>query len=244
MTQSGPSNILWMTEDRTESPLHGGRVTPGVVRVGDTVRKPATENSEFVRRLLQHLTSKGSDFSPDFLGTDEHKRDVLTFIDGDVPEELSYFDEPTLCDAALLIRRFHDLSSELVAPPETAVGIEVICHNDLSPCNFVFHSGTPVAIIDFDASAPGSRAHDLGYAAWLWLNLGSLEISVLDQQRRLATFLEAYRVPSPDPILESMLERQAILIEEGRRIGDDSLLAWATNCQNWTRQNLQTLRSA
>lgn len=233
-----------MTDDRTEIPLTGGRVTPGVVRVGNTVRKPATANSEFVRRLLGHLTSKGFGSSPEFLGTDERGRDVFTFIDGDVPAELAYYDEPVIRDAASLIRTYHDLSSELVASPAAAADIEIVCHNDLSPCNFVFRGNTPVAIIDFDAAAPGSRAHDLGYAAWLWLDLGSPETSALDQQRRLGTFLEAYGAPSPDPVLEAMLERQLMLAEQGRKIGDDSLAEWAVNCNDWTRQNLELLRSA
>jgi len=243
VTQRRPPAIPCITDLQTEIPLSGGRVTPGVVRVADTVRKPVTENSEFVRSLLEHLASNGSDFSPSFLGVDESERDVLAFIEGDVPEELAYFDEETLRAAAILIRKFHDLSSELVTT-HSASGIEVACHNDLSPCNFVFRSETPVAIIDFDAAAPGSRANDLGYAAWLWLDLGSLDIDVSDQQRRLATFLKAYGATSSKSVLDSMLERQALLIEEGRRNGDDSLSAWATNCRNWTRQNLETLRSA
>ena len=222
----------------------GGRVTPGLVRVGDTVRRPATENSAFVHRLLRHLATKRFDVSPEYLGTDERGRDVFAFIDGDVPSELAYFGEPALRDAAALIRAFHDLSSELVAPLAATTGVEIVCHNDLSPCNFVFRDNKPVAIIDFDASALGSRAHDLGYAAWLWLDLGSPEISALDQQGRLATFLEAYGAPSPDPILESMLERQLMLAEEGRRIKDDSLAGWAINCNEWTRRNLQVLRGA
>ena len=233
-----------MTDDRTEIPLTGGRVTPGIVRVGSTVRRPVTANSDFVRRLLGHLTSKGFDCSPDFLGTDERGRDVFTFIDGDVPTELTYYDEPTLRNAASLIRTFHDLSCELVASPTAAAGIETVCHNDLSPCNFVFRGNTPLAIIDFDASAPGLRAHDLGYAAWLWLDLGSPEINALDQQRRLATFLEAYGAPSPDPILEAMLARQIMLAEQGQKIGDDSMAKWSLNCNVWTRQNLQILRGA
>lgn len=232
-----------MTNDQAEIPLTGGRVAAGVVQIGNTVRKPVTPNSEFVRRLLLHLTSQGFEGNPEFLGTDELERDVFTFIDGDVPKELSYFDGPTLCEAALLIRRFHDLTSDLVAFPASATtSMEVVCHNDLSPCNFVFRGETPVAIIDFDASAPGSRADDLGYAAWLWLDLGSPEIGVHDQQQRLATFIDAYGALSIDSVLEAMLERQALLVEEGRRIGDNSMADWAVACNHWTRENLLLLR--
>lgn len=231
-----------MTDAQIEIPLSGGRVTVGVVRVGDTVRKPHTENSEFVRGLLEHLASNGSDFSPKYLGMDESERDVLTFIDGEVPEELAYFDEKVLRAAAILIRKFHDLSAELVAT-YAASSIEVACHNDLSPCNFVFRGEMPVAIIDFDAAAPGLRAYDLGYAAWLWLDIGSLNIDVSDQQRRFAAFLDAYGAIGTEPVLESMMERQGLLIEEGRANGDESLSAWATNCRDWTRQNLETLRN-
>ena len=116
-------------------------------------------------------------------------------------------------------------------------------HHDLSPCNFVFRGEMPVAIIDFDAAAPGSRAYDLGYAAWLWLDIGSLNIDVFDQQRRFAAFLDAYGAMGTEPVLESMMERQRLLIEEGRANGDESLSAWATNCRDWTRQNLETLRN-
>ena len=232
-----------MTNAETEVPLTGGRTTRNVVRVEDTVRKPATENSAFVRRLLEYLTDIGSDFSPKFLGIDGNGRDVLSFIDGQVPGELAYYDEPTLCEAAALIRRFHDLSSGLVdSPKATKMGTEVVCHNDLSPCNFVFRGDSPVAIIDYDASAPGSRAHDLGYAAWLWLDLGSSEVSARDQRQRLSTFVEAYGALRVDSVLEAMLERQALLVREGRRTGNNAMSEWATACNDWTRGNRRILR--
>jgi Ser/Thr protein kinase RdoA (MazF antagonist) len=165
------------------------------------------------------------------------------FIDGEVPADLTFHDDDTLCRAASLIRRFHDLSAELVATPAAAaVGIETVCHNDLSPCNFVFRAGAPVAIIDFDASAPGSRAHDLGYAAWLWLDLGSPEVSAPEQQRRLARFLGAYGNPDPGAILTAMLERQRILAAQGQRLGDVAMAQWAADCMGWTRRNLEVLR--
>jgi aminoglycoside phosphotransferase (APT) family kinase protein len=221
-----------------EVPLFGGRVTAGAVRVENTVRRPPTANSDFVRRLLEHLAARDFEGTPSSLGTDERGRDVLAFIDGEVPTELAYHDDETLRAAASLIRRFHDLSAELVAAPAAhAVGIEVICHNDLSPCNFVFRAGAPVAMIDFDAAAPGSRLHDLGYAAWLWLDLGSPAIAAPEQKRRLAAFVEAYGMYSPGSILPATLKRQAILVAEGHRIRNLAMLQWATECLEWTRRH-------
>jgi hypothetical protein len=222
-----------------EIPLTGGRVTAGVVRIGNTVHRPPTANSDFVHRLLDHLGSKGFEGAPSFLGTDERGRDILTFIDGDVPAELEFHDDEALCGAARIIRRFHDLSVELVASPAArAVGIEVICHNDLSPCNFVFRGGAPVAMIDFDTAAPGSRLHDLGYAAWLWLDLGSAEISPIHQKRRLAAFIEAYGMYDPGPVVTAALMRQGILVAEGKRTGNVAMAQWAAGCMEWTRRHM------
>lgn len=53
---------------------------PGVVRVGDTVRRPRTANSEFVAELLDRLA--GSGLGPQSLGTDAVGRDVFEFLDG------------------------------------------------------------------------------------------------------------------------------------------------------------------
>jgi aminoglycoside phosphotransferase (APT) family kinase protein len=225
-----------------EIPLRGGRVTHGVVRIGDTARRPPTGNSAFVRRLLQHLTAKGFEGAPAALGTDEQGREVFTFIEGEVPADLGFHDDEVLCKAASLIRDFHDLSAELVAAPAAiAAGIEVICHNDLSPCNFVFRDGVPMALIDFDAAAPGSRANDLGYAAWLWLDLGSPEIAAPEQRRRLALFLKAYGTDDVPLVLAAVLTRQAILVEQGRRLGDDAMRQWAADCLEWTRRNERLL---
>jgi hypothetical protein len=58
-------------DSELEVPLSGGRVTPGVVRIGDTVRRPPRLNAEFVQGLLEHLTAVGFDWAPRFLGVDE-----------------------------------------------------------------------------------------------------------------------------------------------------------------------------
>lgn len=53
-----------------EVPLSGGRITSGVVRVGNTVRRPATASSSFVAELLGDLKPKGFTGAPRHLGFD------------------------------------------------------------------------------------------------------------------------------------------------------------------------------
>jgi Phosphotransferase enzyme family len=216
--------------------LGGGRTTSGVVRIGDTVRRPRKANSEFVRRVLAHLAVKGFEGVPRSLGSDEAGREVFSFIEGDVPCELGFIGDHTLSVAAGLIRKFHDLNADLVADG-SQFGTEIVCHNDLSPCNFVFRDGLPVAIIDFDATAPGTRAHDLGYSAWLWLNIGSPEIAPTEQKRRLRLFIAAYGALAPDVILRSMKARQPALVAEGQRQAKAPMSDWAAACLKWTQRH-------
>ena len=223
MPASGP-------ERASEEEIHltGGRVTPGVVRVGDIVRRPPAANAVLVRRLLRHLGGRGFDGTPAWLGTDAQGREVFSFIDGTVPADLGFHDDDVLRAAARLIRRFHDLGAEIAGD-----GM-VICHNDLSPCNFVFRYGLPVAIIDFDAAAPGSRARDLGYAAWLWLDIGG-DTPADEQGRRLALFRDAYGELTADDIVSAMIARQTELAGEGAVEGRSALQAWSADCLAWTR---------
>jgi Ser/Thr protein kinase RdoA (MazF antagonist) len=220
-----------------EVPLTGGRAT-SVVRVGDTVRRPPRLNAEFVHALLDHLAEAGFDGAPRFLGTDEQGRDVLSYIEGEVPPELSLHDDVVLFAAAQLIRRFHDATVWLVGRGGSTRRA-VVCHNDLSPCSFVFRIGIPVAMIDFDAAAPGTRRMDLAYAAWCWLDLGNPEIAPEEQRRRLALFVEAYGVAfSAASIKEAMLARQQMLAAEGDATGKAEVAQWARASRAWTLENL------
>ncbi|MHB8331231.1 MAG: hypothetical protein ACYDEA_03440, partial [Candidatus Dormibacteria bacterium] len=53
---------------RTEQPLYGGNVAAGLVRVGDTVRRPAGPWSSSVDALLLHLERAGYEGAPRALG--------------------------------------------------------------------------------------------------------------------------------------------------------------------------------
>jgi Ser/Thr protein kinase RdoA (MazF antagonist) len=213
-----------------ERPLAGGRVTPGVVRVGDTVRRPAAR--PFVRRLLEQLEERGFDAAPRFLGSDEQGRDVLTFLPGDVPPELAP-DHPddVLVAAATLIRRFHDAT----AGSDLAAGAEVVCHNDLSPCNTVFRAGVPAALIDFDDAAPGARLDDLGYALFLWLNLGTDGPPPAEQARRIAVFCGAYGIEPDRRVVEAVTRAVSRSLERLRAAGRRSDAEWWAAQLAWLR---------
>ena len=82
----------------TEQPLAGGMdAGRGVVRVGDTVRRPGTAAP--VRALLRHLEKVGFGGAPRHLGVDGQGRDVLSWIEGDVP--VPPYPDWALTDAAL-----------------------------------------------------------------------------------------------------------------------------------------------
>src|SRR5436309_9727864 len=89
-----------------EVPLSGGRITEGVVRVAETVRRPPQPNSELVRALLERLTDLDLEIAPRYLGVDEQNREIFSHLAGEVPDDLDAgFDDATLVAAARLIRR-------------------------------------------------------------------------------------------------------------------------------------------
>lgn len=232
-----------MDRGEREIPMHGGRVTQGVVRVAGTIRRPPTSNSTFMQALLRHLEAAGFAGAPRSLGSDERGRDVLSYIDGEVPRDLGWHSDEILAAAARLIRAYHDATGPLLrSGAARAAGLDIVCHNDLSPCNFVFRNGQPVAIIDFDAAAPGSRLHDLGYAAWMWLDLGNAEIDTDLQRRRLGHFCAAYDSDLDVSRLVGFVRlRQRILISEGQRLGNGAMEQWAADCLEWTSRHGRSL---
>lgn len=120
----------------------------------------------------------------------------------------------------------------------------MVCHNDLSPCNFVFVDTVPTAIIDFDAAAPGQRQEDLGYAAWLWLDIGNPAIAAAEQLRRLHLFVSAYAEDMRiTDVVDAMSARQRRLAEEGRADSRTEMARWADDCLAWTRRHLSAARS-
>nr|BFE82330.1 hypothetical protein GCM10020093_049310 [Planobispora longispora] len=56
---------MFVTTLHEEIPLLGGDVTDGVVRVGDTVRRPTRPSTPSVHALLRHLEAAGFEGAPE-----------------------------------------------------------------------------------------------------------------------------------------------------------------------------------
>ncbi|MEJ7568450.1 MAG: phosphotransferase [Gaiellaceae bacterium] len=222
-----------------ERPLTGGWVTSGVVRVGQTVRRPRTSNAPFVERLLRHLEEAGFEAAPRHLGLDEQGREILTFIEGDVPSDCRtvVWRDEQLGAIAELLRRFHDAT----AGSEIAGGTEVVCHNDFGPWNLVWREGLPVGIIDYDNAAPGPRLDDFGYALWKAVNLGLIDLPVSEQRRRTTVFTTAYGMIIDSTLLgavERAQERMRELITAAPvGVGRDDALEQIHRERDWLEAN-------
>jgi len=150
-----------------EVPLLGGMSTPGVVRVGDTVRRPVNANSDYVHSLLLHLEQSGFEGAPRYLGIDQKGREILSFIEGWAPPHNGFqLSEEAVRAGARLVRDVHDLTQGT----PFAAGSEVAAHRNLSQPNFIFRDMVPIAIIDWDVTHPGTRVENLGEFLWAFVH--------------------------------------------------------------------------
>lgn len=211
MRDHGP---IWSSTG-PESPLVGGDVTEGVVRSGDTVRRPQGVSSPAVRALLEHLDEVGFRGAPQYLGVDDQGRDVLSFIDGEVagrpaPDWVAETDRAV--SVARLLRRYHDavaplgvpavfesvrLSEPAGLPPALPVPRDIVGHRDITLENVVFGDGQAIALIDFDLARASSRADDVcnmlqWWAPWTPEEDRAGPLAEVDPFARTAAMVDAY----------------------------------------------------
>jgi hypothetical protein len=199
--------------------------------VGDTVRRPLTNNSAFVHDLLRHLELRGFDHAPRFLGIDEKQRAMLTYVDGTVHHQLGGFEREQWLAAARLLRSFHDATVDCDLKGEH----EVICHGDPGPGNCVFRNGMPFAFIDFDGARAGKREEDVGYAAWMWLHIGKRGIAPETQGSNLVDFVRAYDSTATWNPLVAVLQAQKTTVAAIPNNFKWALIRqWARGCLSWT----------
>ncbi|UYY80073.1 aminoglycoside phosphotransferase family protein [Arthrobacter sp. YA7-1] len=202
-------------------PLLGGDVTEGLVRVGDTVRRPASDASPRVRRVLDFLQSAGFQGAPRFLGIDEDGRDTLSFVPGEAagrPWPRRVADESSAISVARLVRAYddavqplgvpdwayaHDGADPLGCPGSIAGPATFLAHMDITPENVVFRDGTAVALIDFDLLRPATRAEEvanllLWWGAWMPVTDRDPVMRGVDAASRAAVLVDAYGLGPAD----------------------------------------------
>jgi len=255
-----------------EEQLEGGVANLGkVVRVGDTVRRPASPFTNSIFALLEHLHEVGFDGVPRPLGLDEQGREVLSFIPGEVP--IPPFPAWSMSAAALasvarLQRRFHEAvsgfdttpyawSDELADPR----GGPVVCHNDICPENVVFRGEEAVAILDWDFAAPGRPEWDVAAVMSMWGPVRDPSDPVpgmegLEPFARARLIADAYGVDERDraAIADVFVDRLSIsLVEKRAAAGERAFIeilerqggaGRAARRREWLEANIDALRRA
>jgi Phosphotransferase enzyme family len=220
-------------------PLTGGSETQGIVRIGDTVRRPLRPFSLTVQAYLAHLRDAGFAGAPLPLGVDEQGREVLSFVPGEVhrhplPPEAAGDD--VLVALARLIRALHEASAGWVPPPGAVWGgtpvnsgrvterAELVSHRDYATGNVVFRDGLPAALIDFDLAKPTTRLYDIANALWYWAPLRSGDprdrapaLADADIPHRFAVFADAYGLTA-----RQRVELVPLAVDMARRYHEES----------------------
>lgn len=151
----------------TEVALKGGVSTPGVVCVGDTVRRPVTKESAYGMTFFDNWSVEGS-FVYRASSASMKKGAQCSHRSPDRIAPAWRVSDGAMACGGKALRLFHDATVDCELKGER----EVVCHGDPTPGNCVLRDGMPFALIDFDSSHPGKREEDIGYAAWMWLHIG------------------------------------------------------------------------
>ena len=228
----------WADEaGQAEIPLAGGDVTEGVVRVGDTVRRPLGPHSPLVHALLTHLEAAGFAGAPRFLGIDSAEREVLSYVDGEVagrPRPPWIADETRLTSIGRLVRGYDDAAASFVPSPDALAAVrvaeipglppapayppELIGHLDFTPENIVFRDGRAYGLIDFDLAKPATRAEEMFNAMMWWAPLFDPRdvdplLRQVDTLRRARILADAYGMSGTDR--ERLLEVAVLRTRRG-----------------------------
>ena len=201
--------------DAAEETLSSDGVTH-VVRIGQTVRRPARPFTVTIQAYLSHVRSRGFTDCPEPLGFDSEGREVLSFVAGAVPVAPlpAYATTREALEAlGALIRRLHDAADGWIPPTDAPWGSipgvrpaglvplfdepELVSHMDYCPGNVVFDGGRPAALIDFDLARPTTRVADLANALYWWAPLmdpldRAPSLVDADVPARVRAFADAY----------------------------------------------------
>jgi hypothetical protein len=218
-----------------------------IVRIGDTVRRPAGWWTPAVQALLAHLRDVGFLYTPRPAGLDPQGREVVSYLPGQSGAIGWYriHSEQGLRRFATLLCEYHEAVRDFRPSPDLEWAVqpdepdEVVCHNDFGPWNLVYDGDEPVGIIDWDFASPGPRGNDIAYAleyavpfrddatAQSWHHF----VDVPDRRARLEVFADAYGLTSTVGLIDDVIARQRLTVAHVEELAARGLEPQAT----WVR---------
>ncbi|WP_341721458.1 phosphotransferase [Micromonospora sp. FIMYZ51] len=197
-----------------------------VHRHGDVVHRPVSPATPAIHRLLRHLHDHGFHGAPEPRGFDSEGNEMVTFLDGAVPDALTpeLRTHDLLTSAAALLRALHDASVTFRPRPDDPWLVparhpaEVMCHGDAAQYNCVVRDGRAVGFIDFDAAHPGPRSWDVAYAVYRFAPLQGPDNpesfgTPQQQGRRVADFCRAYGPQVGAEVIDVVPDRLQALVD-------------------------------
>ena len=229
-------------EPPQEMPLLGGQLTPGIVRVGNTVRRHPKDNATFVHDLLLFLEDRGFGFAPRFLGMDEQGRDIYSYLEGQTwLSSGSGLSDDLLVQAASVIRSYHDIT----AGSTLAQGHEIVAHHELGPHNTIFQENRLIGFIDWDDAAPGTRLRDLANAVYNYVDVSHWANQTADEQaRRIQLMCAAYGWADPIALINDFEADLQQALRNHQQAGRPGAIKVFEEEVSWMRQRAQELRLA
>ncbi|MDT4992993.1 MAG: hypothetical protein QOH97_2885 [Actinoplanes sp.] len=167
-----------MTDEHEELLSGAGLQDRRIVRIGDTVHRPAGPWSTTVQDLLRYLGESGFPLSPEPFGFDGEGREVLSYMPG---RDQGWPFLPEICTdlgaerlGRLATRSRLALAGYPCRPdarwqagPAVPGPQEAVQHGDLGPWNLLWGAdGDICAVIDWDMAGVGDPLYDTGHLAW------------------------------------------------------------------------------
>ncbi len=217
-----------------------------IIRVGDTVHRPAGWWTPSVHKLLKYLEDSNFKYSPRVLGFDDEGREILSFIEGESGKEgwTKVITDKGLAKYAKLLREYHDCIAGFKPTTDSVWAYkkgglnegEIMCHGDFGMWNIIWKDDEPVGIVDWDFVLPAKPEYDILYALEYSIPFRDDETclkwhhfpKVPDRKRRVEVFLKAYGSPKISNLVNKVIDMEKTNGEYEKYLAERSLEPQAT----------------